>query len=171
MFIPPQAIDTSIVVPVNYSEFSAEPSPQSGSEEPEYTLSYPEAKADDVYIDEPTSAASVLPSPTYESGADELQFLTASDGSGSLCSPLDTASAAYSLYHHGPPSGSSTDSWGGQYKQEPPLAEHYSGYDVVPAHAVQALGYSSEIDFGPYDTLPYHGSIPLEMDIVEHPYV
>ncbi|KAF5386154.1 hypothetical protein D9615_002430 [Tricholomella constricta] len=139
------------------SSSSAEPSPSTGSEDAEYDTAYPNAKLDDTYVED-----SPLPTPIQ----DEFPYLTSSDGSESLCSPLATSTpATYQLYNtdmtHSEAGGSNTNHWG-EYKPVDTMAlDHYAAYEVTQ-HGTPIINYP-EVDFStPYDNFAYHSSIPGE---------
>jgi hypothetical protein len=142
-----------------------EPSPTTVSDDMEYQLAYP-VKMEDP----PTSAYTDLTSPTkFESIPDNLRFLPSSDGSESYCSPVDP-NGAYQLYdlHNAQASGSSTGSWGSEYKPgDLGSLDHY-GYDVVPA-TVSAIGNYASLDYT-YDGLVLSG-LQSEMGLVENQYL
>ncbi|RDB25379.1 hypothetical protein Hypma_008094 [Hypsizygus marmoreus] len=157
-------------------ESPGEPSSSSSSDSVEYQLGYPPVK-----VEEPSYSTDDAPPPPpssqYESSQDDFHFLNSSDGSESLSSPLDAPSSAisYQVYtadvvQPEAGGGSSTSSWGSDYKPVDTMTlDHFTSYEV--AHHTGPITYP-EIDFNPYGALTYHGSIPGDtMGMAENPYI
>ncbi|KAH0589331.1 hypothetical protein H2248_005092 [Termitomyces sp. 'cryptogamus'] len=149
-------IDTS-TLPVDEPESasSAEPSPSTaGSEDAEYELFHSHIKMEgEPYIVEPA-----LTTPIH----DEFPYLNSSDGSGSLCSPLDgPPSASYQLYNpegiHSEASGSGTNHWNDYSKAVDSIAlDHYT-YEVTNPNP--GISYP-DVDFAAsYETFAYHNTV------------
>ncbi|KAG6857268.1 hypothetical protein H0H87_007101 [Tephrocybe sp. NHM501043] len=146
------------------SPSSAEPSPSSGSEDAEYELLNNNSNNNnnnsvkmegEPYIVEPT-----LSTPLQ----DEFTYINSSDGSASLCSPLDGAhNASYHIYNadgiHAEASSSGATHWGDYNKTVDPMGlDHYASYEVTSGNAV--ITYP-DVDFTtPYDnSFSYHNAV------------
>ncbi|KAG6854060.1 hypothetical protein C0991_011038 [Blastosporella zonata] len=149
------SIETSCI-PVDEpdSPSSAEPSPSSGSEDADYELL--NTSHSEPYIVEPT-----LSTPLQ----DEYPYINSSDGSASLCSPLDAPhTVPYHIYNtegmHAEASGSGTTHWGDYNKAVDSMAalDHYAAYEV---NNNAVISYP-DVDFAAasYDaSFPYHNSV------------
>ncbi|GLB37234.1 putative regulator medusa [Lyophyllum shimeji] len=153
-------IDTSSLPAEEAESSSAELSPSTGSEDPDCEVAYPNnVKMEDTYVDQTPP----LPTPLQ----DEFPYLNSSDGSETLCSPLETpATAAYQLYNTEmvPPDagGSNPGQWGDYKAVDSMTLDHYAAYEVTQ-HGTPIINYAAEVDFAAsYDSFAYHGSIPGE---------
>ncbi|KAG5653620.1 hypothetical protein H0H81_011846 [Sphagnurus paluster] len=149
-------IDTSSMPEEPESSSSAEPSPSTSSEDADYDLAYPpNVKLEDAYIDE-----SPLQTPIH----DEFPYLTSSDGSDSLCSPLAAPSTTYQLYNNeivSTEAGTSNPNHWSEYKTVDMTLDHYAAYEVAQ-QGTPIINYP-DVDFSitsPYDTTSafYHNS-------------
>ncbi|KAG6908385.1 hypothetical protein DXG01_004814 [Tephrocybe rancida] len=137
---------------------SAEPSPSTGSDDAEYELlSNPHIKMEgESYIVEPT-----LSTPLQ----DEFTYLNSSDGSASLCSPLDgpLSSSYHQIYTtdgmHPEASGSGANHWGDYNKAavDSMALEHYGAYEVSAGNPV--ISYPDVEFTAPFDGFSYTNAV------------